>query len=200
MEAVSRYPVEVLHEDSDDGSMVASAEALADAVVGHRIVAVDHNPNTRTVLTLDDGTRVHMAYVSDCCAYAEVTAFLLHPELVDHVITGVGTTGEYTTWHIFADLGDVLELSVDWSCGNPFYYGYGFSIRVEGSGAGDADVRAPDRRDERAVALRPEVLVHAGPGLRVQPGVDVVARQGEPGAERGERRSGQEVSPGGFST
>ena len=43
---------------------------------------------------------------------------------------GVGTTGEYTRWHIYADLGDVLELTVGWSCGNPFYYGYGFYIDV----------------------------------------------------------------------
>jgi hypothetical protein len=58
----------------------------------------------------------------------------LHPERVDHIITGVGTTGGYTTWHIYADMGDVLELSVGWSSGNPFYYGYGFDISVVEAG------------------------------------------------------------------
>ena len=47
------------------------------------------------------------------------------------MILGVGTTDGYTTWHIFADMGDVLELTVVWSCGNPFYYGYGFTITVD---------------------------------------------------------------------
>jgi hypothetical protein len=55
--------------------------------------------------------------------------------LVDHIILGVGTTDGYTTWHVYADAGDVLELAVGWSCGNPFYYGYGFTITVDdGSG------------------------------------------------------------------
>ena len=46
------------------------------------------------------------------------------------MITGVGTTDGYTTWHIYADMGDVLELSVGWSCGNPFYYAFRFHITV----------------------------------------------------------------------
>ena len=71
-----------------------------------------------------------LANTNDCCAYTELEAFLLHPERVDHIIMGVGTTDTYTRWHIYADLGDVLELTVGWSCGNPFYYGYGFDIDV----------------------------------------------------------------------
>ncbi len=71
-----------------------------------------------------------MVEVGDCCAYTELDSFLLNPELVDHMILGVGTTDYYTTWHIYADMGDVLKLNVKWSCGNPFYYGYGFNIQV----------------------------------------------------------------------
>lgn len=132
------YPPEVLDENEDNGTMVDSLEALRQSVVGHRIVSVENGPSTdmfwgttMTVLTLDDGTRVKMRGRSDCCAHADVEAFLLHPEMVDHVITGVGTTDGYTTWHIFADYGDILELSVGWSCGNPFYYAYGFDIEIE---------------------------------------------------------------------
>lgn len=134
-------------EPDDNGTMPRNAEALADTVIGRRIVHAettrirtdDFTPadeDTYTfgseglVLTLDDGRRVLLADSHDCCAYTNLEKFLLHPERVDHVITGVATTGGYTHWHIFADLGDVLELDVSWSCGNPFYYGYGFDIAV----------------------------------------------------------------------
>jgi hypothetical protein len=72
-----------------------------------------------------------LANTDDCCAYTDLEDFLLHADRIQHVITGVGTTGEYTTWHVFADMGDVLEMKVGWSAGNPFYYGYGFDIAVE---------------------------------------------------------------------
>ena len=71
-----------------------------------------------------------LADTNDCCAYTELESFLLHPDKVDHIITGIGTTEGASKWHIYADAGDVLELSVGWSCGNPFYYGYGFEIDV----------------------------------------------------------------------
>lgn len=136
----TRYPTEVLSDDYDNGTMPENVQELADAVVGHRIVSAQQGEvkagyggwrtSTGLVLTLDDGTRVELADSDDCCAYTELREFLLHPDKVDHIITGVGTTDEYQTWHIYADMGDVLELTVDWSCGNPFYYGYGFDIRV----------------------------------------------------------------------
>lgn len=140
--ADERYAPEVLDEDEDDGTMVASKEALAQAVVGHRIVSVDkgsdqdgyaglYGGTTVTVITLDNGKRVRLMGVGDCCAFTDVEQFLLHPERVNHAILGVGTTEGYTKWHIYADMGDVLELTVGWSAGNPFYYGYGFEIEVE---------------------------------------------------------------------
>lgn len=137
--SADRYPVESLGVDEDCGVMPDNVAALSNAVVGHRIVsAVQQDVKGRwraieqgLVLTLDNGKRVVLMDTDDCCAYTELEAFLLHPEAVDHVILGVGTTDKYTTWHIFADMGDVLELTVGWSCGNPFYYGYGFDITVE---------------------------------------------------------------------
>ena len=137
---VNPYPEEMLDSEDDDGTMPNSAAALADAVVGHRIVSVEMGvpvvgewwgPENATIITLDNGQRVEMVDTDDCCAYTELKAFLLNPELVDHMIMGVGTTDGYRTWHIFADAGDVLQLTVGWSCGNPFYYGYGFEIRVK---------------------------------------------------------------------
>jgi hypothetical protein len=123
--------------EMDDGTMPDNVASLAEAVVGHRIVSVERtekedywSKGDDFLITLDNGKQVRMQGSSDCCAYTELESFLLHPERVDHVITGVGTTGEFDTWHIFADMGDVLELKVGWSCGNPFYYGYGFNIRV----------------------------------------------------------------------
>lgn len=126
---MSEYLVETLSEDRDDGTMPRSRHDLAAEVVGHRIVSAE--VATGLVLTLDNGKRVRIVNTDDCCAFTELRAFFLHPESVDHVITGVGTTGEYTTWHIYADWGDVMTLDVEWSCGNPFYYGYGFNIYVE---------------------------------------------------------------------
>ena len=129
--ADDRYPVEVLDEyNEDDGTMPENVAELAKAVVGHRIVAAEQEDWAFT-LTLDTGAKVKLVDTSDCCAYTDLEGFLLHPDKVDHVITGVGTTEGYTKWHIYADFGDVVELDVGWSCGNPFYYGYGFDIAVE---------------------------------------------------------------------
>jgi hypothetical protein len=140
--------------DDDNGTMPANVDRLAQAVVGRRIVnaeivSVDlrdkdlgrvsshliggddwYLRDKQFHITLDDGTVVRMLNTDDCCAFTELRSFLLHPEKVDHVIFGVGTTERFTRWHIYADWGDVLELTVGWSCGNPFYYGYGFDIDV----------------------------------------------------------------------
>lgn len=123
------YPIEKLDPDDDDGTMPDNVAELASHVVGHRIVSVEQTGRV-AVITLDNGKRVELADTNDCCAYTEVGAFLLHPESVNHVIMGVGTTEGYTIWHVYADMGDVLKLTVGWSAGNSFYYGYGLDIRV----------------------------------------------------------------------
>jgi hypothetical protein len=132
------YEEETLNSEWDDGTMPECRKELEEAVVGHRIVNVEKlapgdwwGEQRGAIITLDNGKRVKMRGTDDCCAYTEVKEFLLHPERVDHIITGVGTTDGYNTWHIYADMGDVLELKVGWSAGNPFYYGYGFNIVVE---------------------------------------------------------------------
>lgn len=139
---MTTYPVEILGPDDDDGTMPENVEKLAEAVVGHRIVNVEKNaeiPKAErywgrshgTAITLDSGKRVFLADTDDCCAYTELQDFLLHADKIDHIIMGVGTTDGYTKWHVYADLGDVLELTVGWSSGNPFYCGYGFDITVQ---------------------------------------------------------------------
>ncbi len=133
------YEPEVLDNDyEDDGTMPANVEELSSAVVGRKIVSAEqktvktkwYGNQTALVITLDDGTQVQLVDSSDCCAYTDLELFWLDPTKVDHVITDVGTTDGYTVWHIYADFGDVLNLKVGWSCGNPFYYGYGFDISV----------------------------------------------------------------------
>lgn len=137
------YPKEVLGRDEDDGTMPHGVETLEQLVVGHKIVSVEKDadvPGTSgggywaadkgTALTLDNGKRVFLVPTSDCCAYTEVEDIILNLDKVDHAIMGVGTTDGYNTWHIYAELGDVVELKVGWSSGNPFYYGYGFDIQV----------------------------------------------------------------------
>lgn len=128
------YPIEQLGPDEDNGTMPENVAKLTKHVVGHRIVSAIKEGRAFQI-TLDNGKRVVLENTNDCCAFTYLKAFLLHPERVDHIITGVGTTGGYTTWHIYADMGDVLEMTVGWSAGNPFYYGYGFNIRVAASEA-----------------------------------------------------------------
>lgn len=141
-----RYPTETFDDpETDNGTMPDNVAELAEHVVGRRIVSAerqsiswddatwgDHWSSTGSglVLTLDDGTQVALIDTGDCCAYTELKEFFLDPASVNHVILGVGTTEEYTTWHIYADYGDILRLQVGWSAGNPFYYGYGFDIAV----------------------------------------------------------------------
>lgn len=128
------YPIEELSEDEDDGTMPSNVAELARAVVGHRIKSAQRVPapydQQAMEITLDDGTVVEMHDDGDCCAYTNLESFLLHADRIDHIITGVGTTDGYETWHVFADFGDVMEMRVGWSGGNVGYYGYGFDIRV----------------------------------------------------------------------
>lgn len=112
-----------------DGTMHENRDELAEAVVGHKIVGFEQD-NMNGVITLDNGKRVRLVESGDCCAYTYLEKFLLNHDNIDHIITGVGTTGEFSKWHIYADMGDVLELDVAWSPGSG-YYGYGFNIAVE---------------------------------------------------------------------
>lgn len=137
---MTQYTSEKLDEDEDDGTMPENVAELETAVMGHKIVKAEkqsiqleyhYRAEDALTLTLDNGKRVNLVNTNDCCAYTELESFLLNPEMVDHIITGVGTTNGYTVWHIFADTGDIMSLNVGWSAGNPFYYGYGFEIRVE---------------------------------------------------------------------
>lgn len=138
------YPKETLDEDEDDGTIVENVEELEKHIVGHRIAKCEKRIErggyryaglyTRgheyLAIILDNGVEVQLKDGGDCCAYTNLENFLLNPSLVDHVIMGVGTTDRYQTWHIYCDYGDILKLDVGWSCGNPFYYGYGFDIEV----------------------------------------------------------------------
>lgn len=129
-----RYPTEHLDEECDNGTMYENVAQLSKAVIGHRIVQVDPEEGSRhraLILTLDDGTRVRLVETDDCCAFTQLDGFFASPDMVDHAITGIGTTEGYTKWHIYADMGDILQLDVGWSAGNPFFYGYGFDIAVE---------------------------------------------------------------------
>ncbi len=138
MSVSEHYPIEVLPEDEDDGTIVENLAALGSHVIGHRITKAERLTHKSRwggerevfAITLDDGTQVELVDTEDCCAYTSLYAFFLDPASVDHIITGVGSTDGYTVWHIYADWGDILRLELGWSCGNPFYYGYGFDINV----------------------------------------------------------------------
>lgn len=119
--------------------MSENVSELADAVVGHRIVKAERSDDIpdgwgRSIsgfeITLDNGRRVIMQDTGDCCAYTELNRFMRNVNSVDHMITGVSADDDFETWHVYADMGDVLELDVSWSSGNTGYYGFGFHIEV----------------------------------------------------------------------
>lgn len=121
-----------------DEEMQNSLESLAIEVVGHKIVSIEKNVklptkswyNTHgTAITLDNGKKVFLVDTDDCCAYTELESFLLNADKIDHVITNVSTSDDYNTWHILADMEEVLKLDVGWSEGSG-YYSYGFNIQV----------------------------------------------------------------------
>lgn len=129
----------------DNGTMPVNVEELARSVIGHKIVSAEKREidpddfgvnhywfggTTALVLTLDDGRRVAVLNTNDCCAHTTLESFVFNADRIDHAITGVRTSDGYTKWHIMAEYGDVLEMEVGWSCGNPFYYSYGFEILV----------------------------------------------------------------------
>lgn len=127
------------NDDFDDGTMPNNVKALAEAIVGHRIVNVERrvekdyawNLGVGTRLTLDNGSSVFLADTDDCCAYTALKDVIEYLPSIDHTITNVTTNYDYSIWHILADFGEVMEFKVGWSPGNSFYYSYGFNITVE---------------------------------------------------------------------
>lgn len=126
------YP-SVIGDGYGDDTMPNNVRTLAEAIVGHKIVSVvgPTRDSSDTVFVLDNGKRVRLAATDDCCAYTDMEAVIPRLPELDHVVTRVEVTEDYTRWHILADAGEVLELQVGWSYGNPFYYAYGFTIYVE---------------------------------------------------------------------
>jgi hypothetical protein len=124
---VPRYPEE------GDGSYLyqpleENLKDLRETVIGHRIVSAEQQDQS-LFLTLDTGQVVQMIDTSECCAYTAVGTFVHAPQMVDHVITGVGTENDFQLWHIYAGLDDMVKIDVNWSEGTG-YYGYGFEIKV----------------------------------------------------------------------
>jgi hypothetical protein len=167
-----RYPVEDLREDDEDGIMPANVENLSKEVIGHKIVKVkafDHEwpkPEFDTELglylpsyggieiTLDTGRVVKLANSDDYGASTDLKNFMFNVEKIDHIITGIGTTDGFETWHIYADMGDVLTLKVDWEGGNG-YYAFGFDIAVKDL-TEEEKIKSSQEAPEDEEALREE--------------------------------------------
>ena len=133
------YEIEVFPEDSeeDDGTMTENAKRLEEVIIGRKIVKAEkkHFEGEHSwdggdflTLTLDNHFTVVLKDTDDCCAFTGVEAFRLIDS--EHVITSVGTADGFQKWFIYSDKDPAMEIDVEWSCGNPFYYGYGFSIEV----------------------------------------------------------------------
>lgn len=123
--------------------MQGSVDALASSIIGQQIVTVERRKaepgedgyvpyglSEETVFTLANGHQVILGDTDDCCAFTEVSSFDFL-EKSDNVITRVEVDEGFETWFIYADQVPVVHLGVSWSPGNPYYYGFGFSIRVK---------------------------------------------------------------------
>lgn len=124
-------------EDYEAEVMGGSAQELEEAVVGRRILSVEKVGHPRGLyrrdgikLSLDDGSTVFVDNTDDCCAFTEVGDFKFL-ENTENVITSVTTDKDFNKWFVYAGNAPVLEMDVAWSPGNPYYYGFGFEIRVE---------------------------------------------------------------------
>lgn len=122
------------HDGRDDGTMAANVEVFARHVVGHSIVDVEKvNVGSREEafrITLDDCTQVTLYSTYDCCAYTFLSDFRKGPGF-NNVITSVTSEKNYTKWFVMAEGIPALEMDVDWSEGNPYWYMFGFEIEVE---------------------------------------------------------------------
>lgn len=123
--------------------MQGSVDELASNIVGQRIVAVErrnsepdengyvgYGRSEETVFTLANGRQVILEDTDDCCAFTEVSSFDFL-EKSDNAVTRVEADEDFETWFIYADQVPVVHLGVSWSPGNPYYYGFGFNVRVK---------------------------------------------------------------------
>lgn len=134
------YIDDVYDADYEQEVMQGSVDVLAENLVGQRIVSVERTnvpEDTRrygrsqvTVFTLANGKKVNLYDTDDCCAFTEVESFKFL-ENVDNAITRVEASDGFSVWHIYAENIPVATLDVEWSPGNPYYYGFGFEVQVE---------------------------------------------------------------------
>lgn len=123
----------------DNGTMPKNVSEFSNTVIGHKIASVKRTlkkdsyigKQEVTVFTLDDGSQVELINTNDCCAFTKLENIVEKLPFMDHIITDVVSSDGYSKWHIIADFGEVLELQIKWSAGNPFYYNYGFNIKVK---------------------------------------------------------------------
>ena len=124
-------------EAYEAGVMQGSVSEFAGAVIGSRIVRVEKRTNlpgygnsNALDFTLDNGNVVTLADTDDCCAYTMVENFEFL-EGSENAITSVDTQDGFQTWFVYAEGVPVVRMGVDWSPGNPYYYGFGFNVTVK---------------------------------------------------------------------
>jgi hypothetical protein len=129
---MTKYPNAEEFGDEND-VMPGNCKEFADNIIGHKITEVDFSGGRysgEASFTLDNGKKVTLHATSDCCAGTDVYDLIQKLPTLDHVITAVKPSKDYTVWHIMAGMNEVLELGVSWSAGSG-YYMYGFNIEVE---------------------------------------------------------------------
>lgn len=106
---------------------VQGDDVLLEVLTGRKIASVQND-----VITLDDGTTATLEGYGACCAWAQVEALLLHPNKIDHAITGVrydDSDDRTEVWHFMADMADVLDVTIGYNEGTG-YYSFGIDVQV----------------------------------------------------------------------
>lgn len=129
--------------DYESEVMQEGLDQLSSNLVGQKIVSVHkqgaepdgsgyvpYGRSEETVFTLSNGRQVVLEDTDDCCAYTQVSRFEFLSQ-GEHVITRVEADEGFETWSIYSDRVPVAILGVEWSPGNPYYYGFGFNVRVK---------------------------------------------------------------------
>jgi hypothetical protein len=113
--------------------------SLKDAVVGHRVVATDLGQHKDTlVLTLDNGKRIRVSGIYDCCAYGDIDS-VTQKLSSENVITNLSLSDEgksYGNFTIFLLTAiqdrEVTVYEIDGSASEGSgYYSYGWELSVE---------------------------------------------------------------------
>jgi len=125
--------------ECDNGTMPEAFENLHKALVGRKIVEVEKvkyegrwdqgYDDPKALFHLDDGTVVKVGRINDCCALGTFDLENV-PKEINARVMAVEAAEDYSKAFILTE-GPLLTADTTWSPGNPFWYSYGFWVKIE---------------------------------------------------------------------